>query len=316
MISLSWVLCALSIAPLNDGVLELRLEGPLEVVSLDGVRVPTRVLAELAPAETLTVRVPWLPVDPDADPELRRVEGAGSARVEAVLSAPALAPEALSRRPLPRPVETPARVPAVGWWVFVGGLFAVLAARRRPMAAALIGAVFGAGLWALPQAEPERPVVAVLEVGTFGAWWVHVGVGELEPPAAAAIELETSPLGASWEWIVDARDPSLLRRLAQASEATALVARSPGPAEVPLGVPANGFKDLDELWRRSPAGEWTRHGSWDVGEPLPLALEGGLLPTWLRSGASPGADVWVGRLREAPEAAQEAWVRVILPAKN
>jgi len=316
VIALSWILCALSMAPVTDGVLELRLEGPLEVVSLDGVRVPTRVLAELAPGETITVRVPWLPMDADADPKLQGIDGAGGARVEAVLPAPGLAPGASARRPLPRPVETPARVPMVSWWVFAAGLCAVLAARRRPMAAALIGAVFGAGLWALPQSEPERPVVAVLEVGSSGAWWVHVGTGELEPPASTGLELETRPEGASWEWIVDARDPSLPKRWARASETTALVARSPGPTEVRLDAAANGFEDLNELWRRSPEGEWSRHGSWDVGEPLPPAVGGGLLPTWLRSGASPGAEVWVGRLREAPEGAQEAWVRVILPARD
>ena len=58
------------------------------------------------------------------------------------------------------------------------------------------------------------------------------------------------------------------------------------------------------------------HGSWAEGASLPPAQEGGLLPTWLRSGASPGAEVWVGRLLEAPAGSQEAWVRVILPGKG
>jgi hypothetical protein len=228
--------------------------------------------------------------------------------------APEIAPSAVTRRPLPRPVETPPRVPPVAWWLFAAGLFAVFAARRRPMGAAIIGAAFGVGLTVLPQVEPQRAVVAVLEVGTFGAWWVYVGSGELEPPAGAHPALETRPLGASWEWLVDCNDPARSRRFGRASGETLLVARAPGPPEVALSEAENGFEALQELWRRSAEGEWTRHGAWEQGASLSAAQEGGLLPTWLRSGASPGSEVWVGRLSEAPGPAQEAWVRVIMPA--
>jgi len=307
------MLCALCAAPSTDGVVELRLEGPLKVVHLDGVRVPTRVIADLGPAETITVRVPWLPVDPGAEPALHFVDGEGSARVEAVHPAPAPAPVAVTRRPLPRPVETPPRVPPVAWWLFAGGIVAVFAARRRPMGAVIVGVLFGVALSALPQVEPERPVVAVLEVGSFGAWWVYVGVGELEPPVGAHPALETRPEGASWEWFVDTSDPARSREFGRASRETSLVARAPGPTEVALSEEANRFQALEELWRRAPTGEWTRHGAWDLGASLPTAREGGLLPTWLRSGASPGTEVWVGRLAEAPGVAQEAWVRVISP---
>lgn len=310
-----WMLCVLfATGSMNDGVLELRLEGPLKAVHLDDVRVPTRVVVDLAPAETITVRVPWLPVDPEAGPALRFVDGDGSARVEAVHPAPSSAPVAVTRRPLPRSVETPPRIPPVAWWLFAGGLFAVFAARRRPMGAAIVGAMFGVVLTVLPQAEAERPTVAVLEVGSFGAWWVYVGVGELEPPLGAHPALETRPEGANWEWLVDLSDPARSREFGRASEETSLIARAPGPLEVSLSEEANGFEALGELWRRSPQGDWTRHGVWDLGAPLPAAREGGLLPTWLRAGASPGAEVWVGRLAEAPGVAQEAWVRIISPA--
>lgn len=310
------ILLALAALPAEDGVLELRLEGPLESVSLDGVRVPTRVLTELGPAESLTVRVPWLPVDSDTEPALRLIQGDGSARVESVQAAPGGAPSALARRPLPRPVQRPARISAVGWWLFIGGLLAVMAARRRPMGAAAIGALFSVILCALPLTTPARPVVAVLEVGSFGAWWVQVGRGSVEPMPSAELELETRPSGASWEWVVDARDPAVRSWVAQAGEATTLVARSPSSSEVSLNEAQNNFRPLEELWRRTAAGEWTWHGSWAEGASLPPAQEGGLLPTWLRSGASPGAEVWVGRLLEAPAGAQEAWVRVILPGKG
>ncbi len=314
MTALLLMLCALCSTRATDGVIDLRLEGPLTAVHLDGVRVPTRVIADLAPAETITVRVPWLPVDPEAEPALRFVDGDGSARVEAVHPAPASAPSAVTRRPLPRPVDTPPRVPPVAWCLFAAGLFAVFAARRRPMGAAIIGAVFGVGLSLLPQGEAQRPAVAVLEVGTFGAWWVYVGGGELEPPAGAHPVLETRPDGASWEWLVDSNDPARSRSFGRASKETLLVARAPGPLELALSEDENGFEPLKELWRRSPQGEWTWHGVWEQGAPIPAAREGGLLPTWLRSGASPGAEVWIGRLSEAPEAVQEAWVRVIMPA--
>lgn len=311
MTALLWMLGALCAASATDGVLELRLEGPLKSVHLDGVRVPTHVIAELEPAETITVRVPWLPVDASAPPALRAVDGEGSARVEAVHPAPKSAPLAVARRPLPRAVETPPRVPPVAWWLFAGGLFAVFAARRRPMGAAIVGAIFGASLSVLPPSAPERPVVASLEVGSFGAWWVYVGVGELELPAGAHPALEARPEGASWEWLVDASDPASSRTFGRANQESSLIARSPGPSLVALSEAENGFAALEEVWRRSPEGEWTSHGAWRLGEPLPGAREGGLLPTWLRSGAPPGREVWVGRLREAPGMAQEAWVRVI-----
>ena len=66
---------ALLAAPQGDGELELRIEGPLEVLHLDGVRVRTRVLLDLAPSESVTLRVPWLPVDDSVAPQLRVAEG-------------------------------------------------------------------------------------------------------------------------------------------------------------------------------------------------------------------------------------------------
>ena len=316
MSALLWMLCAFSGVSSTDGVLELRLEGPLSAVHLDGVRVPVHVIADLAPAEAITVRVPWLPVSPGDEPKLGRVEGGGSARVEALHPAPEPAPKEVAGRPLPRPVGKTPRVPPVAWWLFSGGLLAVFAARRRPMGAAIVGALFGVVLAALPASSPEKPAVAVLEVGDFGAWWVHVCVGELSPPSDTHPALETRPEGASWEWHIDASDPANHREHASAGAGTLLVARSPGPAEVSLGEEGNSFNALHETWRRSPAGEWTRHGAWDPGAPLPAAREGGFLPTWLRAGAPPGSEVWIGRLAEAPPGAQEAWVRLIGPGRQ
>jgi len=311
--ALLWVVFALCGVSSTDGVLELRLEGPLSAVHLDGVRVPTHVIVDLAPAEAITVRVPWLPINPGDEPRLGRVDGEGSARVEVLHPSPELAPPSVMRRPLPRPVGTPPRVPPVAWWLFSGGLLAVFAARRRPIGVALVGALFGLVLVVLPVSAPEKPVVAVLEVGPFGAWWVHVGAGELHPPSGSHPALETRPEGASWEWLVDVSDPASPHGFARTSPGTLLVARAPGPAEVSLSEKGNTFNALQETWRRSSAGEWTRHGVWDHGAPLPAAREGGLLPTWLRAGAPPGAEVWVGRLAEAPPGAQEAWVRLIRP---
>lgn len=312
LLMLAFALCA---PPSTDGVLEVRLEGPLVAVHLDGVRVPTRVVTDLAPAEAITVRVPWLPVDPTAEPKLRVVEGEGGARVEEIHPAPMAAPGDLSRRPLPRPMETPARIPPVAWWLFVAGLLAVGAARRRPMSAAIVGGAFGLVLTVLPTVSQSAPVVAVLEVGPWGAWWVHVGVGELEPPAAAHPALVTQPVDANWEWVVDASDPARPRRIARANAGTHLIARSLGP--VPPEAPKfleewlSGQGELEEVWRRTEEGDWTYHGTWASGAPLPASGTGELMPTWLRAGATPGAIVWVGRLSEVPQGTDQAWVRVI-----
>jgi hypothetical protein len=310
----AWIACGLSVQGGTDGELELRLEGPLRQVHLDAVRVPTRVVTDLAAGEAVTVRVPWLPVDALTGPRLRAVEGGGSARVERILDGPQAAPAALVRRPLPRPVEVPVRIPPVGWWLFVAGILAVGAARRRPMSAAIIGFGFGVLLAVLPHRAPEVPVVAVLEVGEFGAWWVHVGLGELTPPEAAHPALATEPPGANWEWLVDANEPARARRRAMAAVGTLLVARSVGPEVVELGEAGNEIGDLADVWTRSGVGAWSFRGVWDQGAALPAARAGGSLPTWLRAGAAPGREVWIGRFREARGGVGEAWVRVIGPA--
>ena len=55
MTALLWLVCALCSPRSTDGVLELRLEGPLAAAHLEGVRVDTRVEADLAPGEVITV---------------------------------------------------------------------------------------------------------------------------------------------------------------------------------------------------------------------------------------------------------------------
>ena len=298
-----------------DGVLELRLEGPLVAVHLDGVRVDTRVVAALAPGEAATVFVPWLPLDPTAEPKQPVVEGSGGARIEGVHPAPMTPPSALAQRPLPRPVGIPARIPPAAWWLFGAGLLAVGASRRRPLLAALVGGAFGLAIAAMPAISTRTSVLSVLEVGPEGSWWVHVGDGELEPPADAHLDLDTQPGGASWEWLVDASDPARPRRLARANEGVRLIARSPGPVspEHPKFLEAwfSSQGDLEEVWRRTAEGAWTHHGAWTSGAPLPAPGTGEMMPTWLRAGATPGAIVWVGRLSEVPQGTDQAWVRVI-----
>jgi len=320
ILSLSLV-CAFFGAAQGDGELELRLEGPLKVLHLDGVRVETQVLVDLAPSESVSLRVPWLPVDPSTAPQLRIVEGEGSARVEEIHAAPMEAPEALKRRPLPRPVEFPARIPATGWWLFGAGILAVGAARKRPISALLVGALFGVGvLFASPPKRPLLPTVAVLEVGPAGAWWVHVAPSQLVLAVGTQLELETVPEGASWEWTIDAMDPARPQRIATAGRGTLLVGRRPGPViSWPGGVGALG--SWSEFWRRSGQGEWSQgewshDGVWEPGSAQNAPQRGRNLPTWLRAGASPGVTVWLGKLSDPPPGVDEAWVRHIWPAQN
>jgi hypothetical protein len=321
ILSLS-LLCACLGAAQGDAELELRVEGPLKALQLDGVRVATRVSVDLSESESITLRVPWLPVDPSIAPQLRVTEGEGSARVEEIHAGPIDAPGALKRRPLPRPVELPARIPATAWWLFGAGVLAVCASRKRPISALFAGALFGVGiLFASPPKPPQLPTVAVLEVGPDGAWWVHVAPSQLSPADGTHLELETVPEGAGWEWVIDALDPARPQRIASAGQGTLLVARRPGPVITWLdgerGIEgAGGLGDWSELWRRSPQGEWSHHGAWEPGSALNSPKSGKNLPTWLRAGASPGALVWLGKLSAAPSGADEAWVRVIWPAQN
>ncbi len=321
ILSLS-LLCACLGAAQGDAELELRIEGPLQVLHLDGVRVPTRVSVDLAESESVTLRIPWLPVDPLGAPQLRVIEGEGSARVEEIYPATAETPASLKRRPLPRPVELPARIPATAWWLFGAGVLAVFAARKRPISALFVGAFFGVGiLGACPPEAPTLPSVAVLEVGPTEAWWVDVAPAQLIPAANAQLELETVPQGASWEWIIDAVDPARPQRIAKAGQGVLLVARRPGPEITWLdserGIEGSeALGEWSELWRRSSAGEWSHHGPWEPGGSLGAAERGKILPTWLRSGASPGATVWLGKLSEAPSGVNEAWIRVIRPPQN
>ncbi len=316
------LVCAFFGVAQGDGELELRLEGPLKVLHLDGVRVATRVSLDLAESESVTLRVPWLPVDPSSAPQLRVAEGEGSARVEEIYPAPMKAPEALKRRPLPRPVELPARIPATAWWLFGAGVLAVGAARKRPIAALIVGTLFGFGiLFASPPKPPLLSTVAVLEVGPAGSWWVHVSPSKLSPAAGTQLDLETVPEGASWEWVVDALDPARPKRIASAGTDTLLVARRQGPPiswlDEARGIEGVGALGIwSELWRRSGQGEWSHHGAWEPGGAINSPQISGNLPTWLRAGASPGALVWLGKLSDAPSGADEAWVRVIWPAQN
>jgi hypothetical protein len=326
ILSLALVCASLGVVQ-GDGELELRLEGPLKVLHLDGVRVATQVLVDLAESESITLRVPWLPVDPSSAPQLRVAEGEGSARVEEIHPAPMRAPEALKRRPLPRPVELPARIPATAWWLFGAGILAVGAARKRPISALLVGALFGVGvLFASPPKRPLLPTVAVLEVGPAGEWWVYVAPSRLVLAVGTQLELETVPEGASWELTIDAMDPARPQRIATAGRGTLLVGRRPGPVVSWLdGEPGSrGPRTLgiwSEFWRRSGQGEWSQgawshDGVWEPGSAQNAPQRGRNLPTWLRAGASPGVTVWLGKLSDPPSGVDEAWVRVIWPAQN
>ena len=315
---LLWIACAVCAQSPTDGVLELRLEGPLSAVHIDGVRTAARVVSDLSRGEAVTVRVPWLPVDSSKEPKLGLVEGGGEAHIEALHPAPEVAPKALTRRAIPRPIKSPARLAPVAWWLFAAGLLAVFATRKRPLAALFVGGTFGALLAALPTAHPSASNVAVLEVGPFGAWWVHVGSGELEPLAGAQLELEPEPEGSEWEWVVDVTNPAHQRRLARSlsGEETLLIARSQGPAEVSLEVDRNGLQAFAEVWRRGERGELICHGPWALGAPLSEACPGPTAPNWLWEGAPPGAQVWLGRLAEPPPGVDVAWVRAIWPPER
>ncbi|MDP6762550.1 MAG: hypothetical protein QF903_16080 [Planctomycetota bacterium] len=300
------------------GVHELRLEGPLGAVVLEGSGWRTSVVGEVGPGEVCTLVVPIVAGDaprgaaPGA-PLLSPADGAGDAVLTpAIAAAPEwdALPAGLRRRTLP-PVA--ARLPGPGaahLALLCAVAVLILAAWRRTPAALALGLAGALACFVLPQRPPQPSAVEVLEGdGASGRWLVvrgAVGTLELSPdrpgwcesiPASAKRRLEVT-LDGGPHWALE-------------GEGLALYSLAEAGRLGRLDPERNELADLASVWRRDGAGRWSAHGPWGHDEALPAAVEGGGEPPgWLVSVLPQGVGITVGRA-EAGAAGTPRWVRWI-----
>jgi hypothetical protein len=210
--------------------------------------------------------------------------------------------------PLERAVPTPG--PA-RWALLLAAVVLVLAARRTPWRALLVGALGAASLW-LPLELPREPSLVLLEADLDSGRWLEVRAAreELELEAGSGQWLRTLPGDATCSLRVERRGSGLARTVS--APGARIFASRELKAGLRLSLDENLLGDLDQVWTRSPDGSWTSHGSWGLGLELPEGARGGSagLPGWLAAGLPQGVPVLLGR-QEGPSGAR--WVRLVGP---
>jgi hypothetical protein len=304
------------VAPAQEplGRLELRLDGPLEQLSLSAGGGPTRVRAGLGPGETRRVSVPvrlapgGLAGPFEASSPLDRVQPLSEVLVPDSF-------ESLPRRlrvrglpPLERELPTPG--PA-RWALLLATVVLVLAARRYPWRALLVGSLGAAALW-LPLELPSDPSLILLEGDAASGRWLEVRAArdELELGAGDVTWLRTLPAGAATDLEVELGGSSPALRIS-APGARLFALREP-EARPRLSLEENQALPLEQVWVRSPDGSWSCRGPWQPGAALPMAPAGEAaeLPGWLAAGLPQGVAVLVGR---ADDLSGSRWVRLVGP---
>lgn len=322
----AWILLgALASAAPQESLSRIAVElvGPREELRLTTGVVETVLRLSIPEGERRLLELPFVARQGSGAPTPvpRLAEGPPSAGAEllpeTLVAGPAWSalPYGLRSRALP-PVERP--VPRAGAlrlsWL-AASLILVIALRRRPWAALVLGLVAGLALFVLPAAPRAGSLVRVLEGdATSGRWLEVLGARE-------RLEIEVGFVG----WV---------RRLPQAAGARLEVIEEPGGLrsalvapgarvyalrESSLRVPTRddpGAVTLRQVWLRDAAGSWTAHGSWQPREPLPAAVAGpGSPPGWLAAGLPQGLPVLVGELEGAPEVGSASgaggWLRLV-----
>jgi len=295
---------------------EVELSGPLEDVRFAaGAWGETRLVGSLLAAESrkLEVVLPWLaPLGAselaDLPPPEAMLQGAGAATV--VGWAGAQPHDAFARRHAallarPRPplaARTSQSGPGELLLLFSLGLVS-LAVGRRPRlvgASCMVGAVLLTVLGARRSGSAERVELVEAEAERGLAVRITGGLGRLEL-GPRAVGLEVDPVRSS---IV----------LLQDLQSGGVVAEAPGaglfalaPSEAPsLTRDANGWRALRRAWVRTPGGDWSTHGAWSRGAPLPPAQgQGTSPPGWIAAGMPPGRAVLVA------EDESGGWIRML-----
>ncbi len=282
------------------------LAGPLdELVLREPGGSSTTVSTGLGPGARVTIDVPLsaTPVELARRATIETRPPGGRCELEVIAEtdwdARWLAlPAGLRARTRPA-VESDVRVPTIVEASVLGAtLLAVLALRRRAIAALLAGLAGAALVTVLPPPEPGAPPAAISLEGdaASGRWLlVEARVDELELSPPGPLRLEVEPAGAALAFRVELRASEPDRWLVRAAGSRlARVDDLPTPGER-FSPESNGLLDLSACWVRSSDGSWTEHGPWSRGEPLPPAIGQAAPPGWLASGLPPGLRVMVGR---------------------
>ncbi|MAF67085.1 MAG: hypothetical protein CMJ84_15685 [Planctomycetes bacterium] len=317
---------------------ELRLEGPLEGVSIEGgAGWTTRVVGELGAGEGRTLRVPVVTADAppraaapmpvlvprseDADP------GADAALAPALFAPPDWdgLPDGLRRRALPplRASRAGAGTPRLA--LLAAAAVLSLAFWRRTPVALAAGLVAGMACFVLPERPPPRVAVEVLEGDGASGRWLRVRGAvaslELEPgssgwcesvPASSERRLEVTLAGGPrWSLVGEGLALYALEEHAleeHVLEETALLEAGELGG---LGPERNDLEDLAAVWRRDGAGRWTFHGPWERGTALPAPDAGEDAPDppgWLISALPQGVGISVARSAAGAEGVPR-WAR-------
>lgn len=297
------------------------LAGPLEHAALtteDGSR--TCIDGVLRAGERRVLRAPFAAgrTSPAREPQV--VDGGAGVVFESwEPDSPgplAALPGALRARVRPPVAAGEVRVPLPVWAILVGAFWAGLGLRRKPYVALVVGLAGALGTsWLLARlARPTGAPVRVLEGLASGVPWLRVdaGTGELRLSEGSE-RLETEPAWAPLEFAVTLGGDAGERVSARAPEGTALYALAAlEPGERAFEARGNTWGALVESWVRSPSGEWSAHGRWARGTPLPAPAAAGTAPPgWLASGLPQGTGVLIGRLAPGSfgEGDGPTWVR-------
>jgi hypothetical protein len=317
----AFALCAALIAP-TAGAQDSRIrwarlavEGPLDGARLDcGAGGEMWLEGRLLPGERAVIEVPaptaptGMAVEPRvADPALSDrvafdgwVEDPSAARLVAV-------PMGLRLRPRPALPEWRAgSVPRSLLLVLAGSFLLTLVLRARRLLALANACVWSAvAVLLLARTPLEGPAgIRVLEGEAGSSLWLAVDASR-----------EGFELGGERPWLVDA-EPARARLSVRVPlihppglpGAGARILLRGGTLLRIVGLDArnrdwkranNHWGELEEVWLRSAGGDWTFHGSWPAGAPLPAPLPDSgehRPPSWLDPALPQGRSILLGRL--------------------
>ena len=293
-------------------IVELELAGPCEEIVIDcGADGSTRLVGPFLSGEErrlalpVPLRVPLGGASLGALPlPAARVLPAGSSGSARVLSFVSEQPGELqgSVRGLLAATRPPVaaatvRARASAFLGLAAAFVLGLAARRRALVqAGLLGAgavaCFLLGSRSQERAEPVRVLEADLELPS-----ALLVTGAREEIELGSARVEVVPEGSALALVL-AQD---LSGSARASGASLYALESVSPPR--LAPTSNDHAPLSDVWIRRASGEWTFHGEWPRGAPLPSERSGSPPPGWLASGLPQGRTCLLAR------AASGEWLR-------
>lgn len=288
---------------------DVELVGPVANVVLEVAHQGrTRILGDLAAGETRHVSVPIALVS-DATksaPSVSFDEGSaeqgvtGRARFLAWRGGASpleVVPSSLRARARPALLETNASVSRAAPLVLVVAACLVLALRRRPLVALVVALAAALVLFPLV-AQPERDAnsaVTLFDGDLETSVWRRVDAAFdvlLVPQGIDEFELWTEPAAVpvTWTTPLDPKEPWR----AEAHGARLFLASVFNGGEGRVTRAKNALVPFDQVWLRDE-GEWSAHGAWGTGGPLPGASDPSSPPGWLASNLPQGVTFLIAR---------------------